>query len=80
MEKTELIVELTKLIPDMEHGRETHRQWRDCDQIHRDKEPSIGDKDFHTRLVTVYDNRIRVIQGAINYILNKFKLFLLLPS
>ena len=63
-EKT-LLKRLENLIPDLEYGQETHRIWRDCDQKYRDAEPSLGDKDFHIKLVDTYENRILTVKDAI---------------
>ena len=68
--KAELIDRLNNLLPELEHGKETHRQWRDCDQKYRDENPDIGDKDFHTNLVKVYENRISCVTDALEYIKN----------
>lgn len=64
----ELIQRLEALIPDLEDGRETHRDWRDCHQKYRDKSPDIGDKNFHARYVLIYDERISAVKEAIEFI------------
>ena len=56
--------ELEALLPELEYSRETHAQWRDCDQIHRDRNPSIGDSAFHDACVNTYDTRIATIKRA----------------
>lgn len=56
---------LKALIPGLEYSRETHRQWRDCDQKYRDENPAIGDPDFHQKCIDEYDERISAIKEAI---------------
>ena len=56
--------ELDGLLPELEFARETHVQWRDCDQSWRDANPSIGDSAFHDGYVTIYDTRISTIKRA----------------
>lgn len=63
-----LIERLGNLVPELEYGRETHVQWRDCDQKYRDAEPSIGTREFHADMVTKYDERIACVRAAIAYI------------
>lgn len=60
-----LIGRLEALLSDLEFSRETHRQWRDCDQSYRDQNPDIGDDQFHAQMMNVYDERISVIVDAI---------------
>lgn len=56
---------LEALLPGLEFSRETHVQWRDCDQSCRDKNPSIGDAAFHAGCVKEYDERINAIKAAV---------------
>lgn len=56
--------DLEALLPELEFSRETHVLWRDCDQIHRDRNPSIGDAAFHEACVKDYDTRISTIKRA----------------
>lgn len=56
--------ELEGLLPELEYARETHVQWRDCQQKDRDANPDIGDADFHERMVRTYDVRIETIRKA----------------
>lgn len=60
----EPVADLLSLIPDLEYGKETHRQWRDCDQSRRDANPDIGDSAFHDSLVDIYNNRIATVKFA----------------
>jgi len=64
----EICKNLESLIPELVYSQETHIVWRDCDQKHRDANPSIGDKDFHRDMVKTYQVRIDVIMSAIMYI------------
>ena len=57
---------LEALLPGLEFSRETHVQWRDCDQSWRDKNPSIGDVKFHDECVREYDKRIKAIELAVD--------------
>ena len=63
-----LVMRLKALLPGLEYSRETHVQWRDCDQRYRDENPSIGDAEFHQTCVDEYDERIRTINDAAEYI------------
>ena len=63
-----LLQRLRALIPELEDGRDTHVQWRDCHQRFRDANPSIGDKAFHAGMVNVYDERIACVRDAIAFI------------
>lgn len=56
---------LSALLPELEYSRETHVQWRDCDQTHRDRNPKIGSSEFHAQCVTDYDERIAAIKEAV---------------
>lgn len=56
---------LRDLLPELEYARETHRQWRDCDQIHRDRNPQIGSAEFHAEIFEKYNERIAAINEAI---------------
>lgn len=59
--------DLLALLPELEHSRETHRQWRDWheeDPSRIKRNPEIGDAAFHDSMVKVYDKRIRVVRGA----------------
>lgn len=65
MQETERIAaRLDALLPDLEYSRETHVQWRDCDQRYRDENPAIGDAEFHAKAVSWYDERIAAIKEA----------------
>lgn len=68
-----IVDKLKNLLPELEYGRGTHVEWRDCDQRYRDENPSIGDKEFHNKLVKIYDNRISTVKEAIE-ILEKWEL------
>ena len=46
-DKDSLLERLSALLPELEFSKETHRQWRDCEQIYRDQNPMIGDRAFH---------------------------------
>lgn len=63
-----LTARMRELLPKLEYGRETHVQWRDCDQKYRDAEPSIGTREFHAEMVDEYDERIACFKAAIAYI------------
>ena len=63
--RVETIKGLREMLPELEEGRETHRDWRDCDQVYRDRNPDIGDEHFHAQLVNLYDCRISMINAAI---------------
>lgn len=65
---SELLMRLKKLLPELEFGRGTHIQWRDCPQIYREKNPDIGDIEFHQKCVDTYDERIATIKDAITFI------------
>ena len=56
---------LQALLPELEDGRETHVQWRDCAQKWRDQNPSIGTSEFHANCVRYYDERIAAVKEAI---------------
>lgn len=56
---------LAALLPGLEFSRQTHVEWRDCDQSWRDRNPSIGDSAFHDKCVKEYDERIASINEAI---------------
>jgi hypothetical protein len=64
----EAMIRLALLIPELEHDRETHRQWRDCDESYRQRNPSIGDSKFHADCVAMYDERIRTARLALETI------------
>ena len=64
------ITRLENLLPELNYAKETHRQWRDCDQEHRDKNPDIGDSDFHAKYVDIYDERISAIEGVVIFLKN----------
>lgn len=55
---------LEALLPELEYSRETHVQWRDCEDKWRRANPQIGDKAFHAEMVRVYDERISTIKQA----------------
>lgn len=55
---------LGALLPELERGRRTHVDWRDCDQIYRNQNPAIGDSEFHDARVRDYDERIEAIKEA----------------
>jgi hypothetical protein len=55
---------LDALLPELEYSRETHVQWRDCDQKYRDTNPAIGSSEFHAQCVKHYDERIAAIKEA----------------
>ena len=59
---------LENMLEGLEERRETHKQWRDCDQVYRDQNPSIGDSDFHAHCVEEYDEYIDTVQGAMSLI------------
>ena len=59
-----IVDRLDALLPELEYSRETHVQWRDCPQHFRDRNPEIGDSDFHARAVADYDERIAAIKAA----------------
>jgi hypothetical protein len=63
--KGDVIDRLRALLPGLEFSRETHVQWRDCDQLWRDRNPSIGSSQFHDDCVKEYDERIATINDAI---------------
>ena len=63
-----IIQRLEGLLPELQYSRETHVQWRDCDQSYRDRNPEIGEAEFHARAVQDYDNRICVIRDAIEHL------------
>lgn len=60
-----IVDRLNALIPELEYSRETHIQWRDCDQRYRDENPDIGSAAFHDEQVKIYDERISAINEAI---------------
>jgi hypothetical protein len=60
-----LIEKLRALLPGLEHSRDTHVQWRDCDQHWRDLNPDIGTKEQHQMHIERYDARISAITEAI---------------
>lgn len=64
----DVIERLKKLAPELSDGRQTHVEWRNCSQKYRDKNPDIGDKEFHHNMVLVYDERIGAITEAMNEI------------
>ena len=55
---------LLAILPDLEHGRETHNIWANCDQKYRDENPDIGDVEFHLAHVRIYDERISLVTEA----------------
>jgi len=68
MDEQNLVKRLESLIPDLKECQEVHREWRDCDQIHRDNNPNIGDENFHNEMVDTYENRILTVKDAIKEI------------
>jgi len=56
-----LIERLEALLPELRYSQETHVLWRDCDQSKRDRNPEIGDPEFHDQCVKVYAERIEAI-------------------
>lgn len=67
-EAQQIIMRLKNLLPELNYAKETHRQWRDCDQKYRLKNPDIGDRDFHAKYVDIYDERISAIEEAIIFL------------
>lgn len=61
----DIVDRLNSLLPELNYNRETHRQWRDCEQKYRDRNPEIGDSKFHADCVKLYDERIESIKLAI---------------
>ena len=66
------IIRLKNLLPDLIYSKETHRQWRDCDQKYRDENPDIGDSEFHAKYVDIYDERISAIEEIITFLQKEF--------
>jgi len=64
----QIIDRLKKLLPELEYARETHRQWSECPQEFRDKNPDSGDAEFHSKYVGIYNERISAIEEAVNYL------------
>lgn len=65
-DKDSLLERLSALLPELEFSKETHRQWRDCEQIYRDQNPMIGDPAFHDTQVELYEERIETILDTIS--------------
>ena len=63
-----LVMRLKNLLPELNYAKETHRQWRDCDKKYRDKNPDIGDSEFHAKYVDIYDERISTIEEAVTFL------------
>ena len=63
-----LIMRLKNLLPELNYTRETHRQWRDCHKKYRDKNPDIGNSEFHEKYVDIYDERISAIEEAMTFL------------
>jgi hypothetical protein len=55
---------LEALLPELEYSRQTHIEWRDCSQEYRDRNPQIGNAEFHDSCVKDYDERIAAITEA----------------
>lgn len=62
---TEVANRLQALLSELEYARQTHVEWRDCDQSYRDANPHIGDSAFHQNCVSIYDERIDAIKEAV---------------
>lgn len=63
-----LLLRLEALLPELAYSRQTHVEWRDCDQVHRDRNPEIGSAEIHAQYVRDYDERIGAIQEAIEFL------------
>lgn len=63
-----LLQRLRALLPELESGRNTHVEWRDCEQQWRDMNPHIGDPEFHAGCIRDYDERIACVHEAIAYV------------
>ena len=63
-----IVMRLKNLLPELDYARETHRQWRDCDQKYRDKNPDIGESEFHAKYVDIYDERISAIEETVTFL------------
>jgi hypothetical protein len=63
-----ILAQLLAVIPEIAHGRETHRLWANAPAESYARNPDIGDKAFHQRCMAEYDARLKAINDAIAYL------------
>jgi hypothetical protein len=62
-----LLEALADTVRQLEHHKQTHEQWRDCEQSHRDANPKIGDSAFHAECVENYETMISAVKYAAEF-------------
>jgi hypothetical protein len=62
-----LLEALADTVRQLEHHKQTHEQWRDCEQSHRDANPKIGDSAFHAECVEDYETMISAVKYAAEF-------------
>ena len=66
---------LAELLPGLEYGLSVHIEWRDADEIWFQRNPHIGDRDFHAEWVEEYQKRIKITKNAIRVLEKSAELF-----
>jgi CRISPR/Cas system CMR subunit Cmr6 (Cas7 group RAMP superfamily) len=70
-EAANIATRLRRLLPLLEHGKETHVQWRNYLRhplVPASAAKDVGDAHFHQKMVEEYDERIGAVSEAIGFL------------